>query len=76
LVAATLVQLPQDVSRRALSLARMVERLEPGKYQITLIKPASKHDRWAVEISQSVTIQKKDIGDTGEGQKESYQSTD
>ena len=55
--------LPTDVSRRALSLARMVERLEPGKYTIALIKPAGKHERWAVEISQSVTIQKKEIGE-------------
>ena len=63
----TLIQLPNDVSRRALSLARMVERLAPGKYNIALIKPTSKHERWAVEISQSVTIQKKEIGDTNDG---------
>lgn len=62
----TLVQLPQDVSRRALSLARMLDRLEPGKYNIALIKPTSKNERWAVEISQSVTIQKKEISEGGE----------
>ena len=63
----TLIQLPNDVSRRALSFARMVERLDPGKYTIALIKPTSKHERWAVEISQSVTIQKKELSGDGEG---------
>lgn len=57
----TLVQPPQDVSRRAVSLARMLERLEPGKYNISLIKPTSGNERWMVEISQSVTIQKKEL---------------
>ena len=64
------VNLPTDVSRRALSLARMVERLDPGKYTISLIKPTGKHERWAVEISQSVTIQKKEIGGDGGSQVE------
>lgn len=39
----------------------MLERLEPGKYNISLIKPTSGNERWMVEISQSVTIQKKEL---------------
>jgi hypothetical protein len=49
------------VSRRALSLARMIDRLESGKFVITLIKPEGEAERWAVEISQSVTLQKKEL---------------
>lgn len=59
----TLIQLPQDVSRRALSLARILDRLDPGKFTISLIKPAGKHERWVIEISQSVTIQRKELAE-------------
>jgi hypothetical protein len=52
---------PTDVSRRALSIARMIDRLEPGKYTITVIKTDGESDRWQVEIAQPVTIHKKDF---------------
>jgi len=52
---------PTDVSRRALSIARMIDRLEPGKYTITVIKTDGESDRWQVEIAQPVTIYKKDL---------------
>ena len=50
-----------DVSRRALSIARMIDRLEPGKYTVLLIKPEGESDRWIVEIAQPVTLQKKEL---------------
>ena len=56
--------IPNDlgVSRRALSVARMIDRLTPGgKYTILLIKPEGESDRWIVEITQSVTIHKKEL---------------
>lgn len=54
---------PNDVgvSRRALSVARMIDRLAPGKYTVLLIKPEGESDRWIVEIAQPVTIQKKEL---------------
>jgi hypothetical protein len=49
------------VSRRALSLARMIDRLGPGKFTITLIKPESENARWDVQIAQPVTILHKEL---------------
>ena len=50
-----------DVSRSALSVARMLDRLGPGKFTITLIKGEGSSERWQVEIAQPVTIQKKEL---------------
>lgn len=44
----------QDVSARALSIARMIDRLGPGKYEISLIMPKSKTERWTIEITQRI----------------------
>ncbi len=49
------------VSRRALSIARMIDRLPPGKYSILLIKGDGDGERWQIEIAQPVTLQKKDL---------------
>lgn len=51
----------QDVSRRALSIARIIDRLPAGKYTIQLVKAESESERWQIEIVQPVTIQKKDL---------------
>ncbi len=50
-----------DVSRRALSVARMIDRLGPGKFNVLLIKPEGESDRWIVQIDQQVTLQKKEL---------------
>ena len=50
-----------DVSRNALSVARMLDRLGTGKFTITLIKGEGSSERWQVEIAQPVTIQKKEL---------------
>lgn len=50
-----------DVSRSALSVARMLDRLGPGKFTITLIKGEGNSERWQIEIAQPVTIQKKEL---------------
>ncbi len=49
------------VSRRALSIARMIDRLPPGKFNIVLIKADHEGERWQIEIAQPVTLQKKDL---------------
>lgn len=53
-----------DVSRRALSIARMIDRLGPGSYTINLKRPENASERWTIEILQPVTIvQKRDVVD-------------
>jgi hypothetical protein len=49
------------VSRRALSIARMIDRLPPGKFNIVLIKADNDGERWQIQIDQPVTLQKKDL---------------
>lgn len=44
------------VSPRALSIARMIDRLEAGTYSIEFVRPPSKTERWMVTVRQSVTI--------------------
>lgn len=50
-----------DVSRRALSIARMIDRLPPGKFNLVLEKGLGEGERWQIEIAQAVTLQKKDL---------------
>lgn len=45
-----------DVSPRALSIARMIDRLQAGTFIIELIKPDSKTERWIICVKQPVTI--------------------
>jgi hypothetical protein len=52
------------VSRNALAIARMVDRLPPGKFTIYLAKSEGESDRWIVEIAQPVTLQKKELSDS------------
>lgn len=55
---------PADVSRRALSIARMIDRLGPGNYTIHLRRPDNTSERWTIEIQQPVTIvHKRDVVD-------------
>lgn len=45
------------VSQRALSIARMVDRLETGEYQLHIEKkPAAQGGGWYVELQEAVTI--------------------
>jgi len=56
--------IPADVSRRALSIARMIDRLGPGSYTINLRRPENSSERWTIEILQPVTVvQKRDVFD-------------
>jgi hypothetical protein len=48
---------PQDLSSRAISLARAVDRLPIGEYSITLIKPTLEAKDWYVEILRTETVQ-------------------
>jgi len=50
-----------DVSRRALSIARVIDRLPAGNFSIILLKPDIKTDNWRVEIRQSSTVQILDL---------------
>lgn len=47
-----------DSSQRARSLARIIDRLEPGVYTLTVTKPAEKTRPWYFELAQPVTIRK------------------
>lgn len=56
--------IPTDVSRRALSIARMIDRLGPGLYTIHLKRPENNSERWTIEILQPVTVvQKREVFD-------------
>lgn len=47
-----------DTSLRARSLARMIDRLEPGTYELQIVKPSEKHLAWSFELIQPVIIRK------------------
>lgn len=47
-----------DVSHRAHNLARIVDRLSPGTYHVTIIKDAIKGADWNIEIVRSELIQR------------------
>lgn len=61
-----------DVSRKALSIARIIDRLPAGSYTIHLKRPENPSERWTVEIHQPVTVvQKREVFDkTQEERKE------
>ena len=50
-----------DVSNRALSLLRTIDRLAPGKYEINLVKPSNNREDWIVSINISETIREVSI---------------
>lgn len=53
-----------DVSRKALSVARIIDRLPAGNYTIHLKRPENPSERWTVEIHQPVTVvQKREVFD-------------
>lgn len=57
----------RDVSRRALSIARVVDRLGPGQFLISLKIPEHSTERWVIEITQPVTVvQRREIYDKPE----------
>jgi hypothetical protein len=45
-----------DLSPEAISIGRMIDRLEPGRYIIELNKPQDHTDGWPVNIASLVTI--------------------
>jgi hypothetical protein len=47
-----------DTSQRARSLARLIDRLEPGTYNLEITKPSCKTDNWQFALVQPVTIRK------------------
>lgn len=49
---------PADTSQRARSLARLIDRLEPGVYNLEIVKPSCKTDNWSFALVQPVTIRK------------------
>jgi hypothetical protein len=43
-----------DVSLKSLKIARAIDRLPPGEYNIALVKTTSKGQEWNVQISRVV----------------------
>lgn len=41
---------PQDLSPRVVELARAIDRLPPGQYEIQLQKPEVRAQEWSVEV--------------------------
>lgn len=50
-----------DLSPNMVTLARMIDRLPPGNYQVVLLKPEYKGQPWRVEIAQTQTITAREI---------------
>jgi len=50
-----------DLSDRAKRLARMIDRLAPGTYNINFMKPDLDAASWRVEIERLEFIQKTDL---------------
>jgi len=46
-----------DLSPKVVSVARAIDRLPPGEYSISLIKPTSKHESWQIAIDAVRTVQ-------------------
>lgn len=55
---ATIITVPQDVSRRALSIARTIDRLPPGEYNLSLVKPGVKAADWQIEIVRTERLER------------------
>ena len=46
----------EDTSNRARSLARVIDRLPPGVYNLEISKPTEKNAPWQYSLIQPVTI--------------------
>lgn len=46
-----------DLSAKVVSVARAIDRLPPGEYSISIIKPVSKHESWQISIDTVKTVQ-------------------
>lgn len=52
-----------DVSRKALSIARIIDRLPAGSYTLHLKRPKNVSERWTVEIHQVTVVQPQEVFD-------------
>ena len=55
-----------DLSQKAVSVARAIDRLPPGRYMVSIIKPNSKHERWEIAIDEISTVQKMTVPREGQ----------
>lgn len=52
---------PSDLSPRVVQLARMIDRLPPGNYDISLVKQDLRAQDWKVEIVRTEKIAEVDL---------------
>lgn len=45
-----------DVSQKALYIAKSIDRLPPGEYTIRISRPASKERGWSFEVQKTDTV--------------------
>jgi hypothetical protein len=50
-----------DTSQRARSLARIMDRLEPGTYTLEITKPHDRNGIWLFELTQPVIIRRGEL---------------
>jgi hypothetical protein len=48
---------PQDISARVQELARIIDRLPPGKFEITIEKPEVRAADWRVDVVRLEKLQ-------------------
>lgn len=51
----------QDISNKARSMARSVDRLPPGDYFIRLCKPALRGQAWEMVIDKAETVRRMEL---------------
>lgn len=62
------------MSRQALSIARILERLPAGEYTVNLRRPERRSERWTVEVFQ-VVVALKEIVDHSQDENKSNESS-
>jgi len=56
-----IVAVQQDVSNKAQSMAREVDRLPPGTYILILHKPSLRGQNWNLQIDKAETVRRMDL---------------
>ena len=56
-----IIAVQQDVSNKALSMAREVDRLPPGTYYIMVRKPSLRGQAWQMEIDKAEKVRRMEL---------------
>ncbi len=63
MVAADTDRSPSDLSAKVVSLARMIDRLPPGEYQLRLYKGDTRREAWELDIHRVEAVRRVELED-------------